>query len=336
MINTNGKEVVFVFGGAGFIGHHLARKLKNLGKFVVVLDIKSTNEYCQSSEYCDEYIQIDLSREFERLKSYIKVLKPIEIYQLACMMGGAGFIFTGKNDFEIMVNSASVATNLLKALSDLNMLDKIKVFFSSSACVYPSHNQEDPNNPNCEESSAYPANPDSEYGWEKLFSERLYLTAFRTKGFQARIARFHNIFGVEGTYTGGKEKFPAAICRKVAECSDGGTIEIWGPGTQTRSFLYVDECIEGILKLMKSDFTGPVNIGSTEMISINDFSKLVIKLSGKKLNIVNVEGPIGVNGRNSDNNLIKQKLNWEPSMKLEDGVKKTYAWVSEQVKLNSK
>lgn len=332
MNNIFKKEVVFVFGGAGFIGHHLARKLKNIGKFVVVFDIKSRNEYCENKNYCDEYVSIDLSRNFEELKFYIEKYKPSEIYQLACMMGGAGFIFTGKNDFEIMVNSASIATNLLKALSDLNMLDKVKVFFSSSACVYPSHNQEDPSNPNCREDSAYPASPDSEYGWEKLFSERLYLTAARTKGFQARIARFHNIFGIEGTYTGGKEKFPAAICRKVSQAVDGDTIEIWGPGTQTRSFLYVDECIEGILKLMNSNFTGPVNIGSTEMISIADFSKLVIKISGKKLNTINVEGPIGVNGRNSDNRLILEKLNWEPSMKLEDGIKLTYSWINNQIK----
>jgi len=324
-------ETCFVFGGAGFIGHHLARRLRSEGKFVVVFDIKERNEFCESSTYCDEYVQVDLSRDLELIKRYLLKYNPTEVYQLACMMGGAGFIFVGSNDFEIMVNSISINSNLLKAIADLNMFKKIKVFFSSSACVYPQHNQEDPEKMTCEESTAYPAFPDSEYGWEKLMGERLLLTANRTKGLEVRVARFHNIYGPEGTYEGGKEKVPAALCRKIASTRDGGTIEIWGPGVQTRSFLHVKECIEGIRRLMNSSFLGPVNIGSTEMISINDFARMIIKISGKNLNIKNINGPLGVLARNSHNELIKNKLGWEPKLPLLAGITETYAWINNLV-----
>lgn len=256
-------------------------------------------------------------------------MKKIDIvYQLAADMGGAGYIFTGANDANVMHNSATINLNV----ADIASKNKQKVFYSSSACMYPSHNQEDPNNPNCAEDSAYPANPDSEYGWEKLFSERLYLAFHRNYGLDVRIARFHNIFGPESTWDGGREKAPAALCRKVAKCDDGGTIEVWGDGTQTRSFLYIDECIDGMFHLMDSDFMGPVNIGSDEMISINDLAKMVIGMSGKNINLVNIPGPVGVMGRNSDNRLIKEKLGWAPTMKLADGMALTYEWIKNQIK----
>jgi nucleoside-diphosphate-sugar epimerase len=246
-------------------------------------------------------------------------------------MGGAGFVFTGENDANIMHNSALINLNM----AEVCVKNKVKrVFYSSSACMYPEHNQKDPNNPKCSEESAYPANPDSEYGWEKLFSERLYLAFNRNYGLQVRIARFHNIFGPEGTWRGGREKAPAAICRKVAEAKDGGTIEIWGDGLQTRSFLYIDECLKGVLLLTRSDFLGPVNIGSDEMIAINDLAKMVISVSGKSLGIKNIPGPQGVRGRNSDNKLIAQKLDWKPTQPLKTGIEKTYKWIEEQVKKN--
>ena len=252
-----------------------------------------------------------------------------EIYQLAADMGGAGFVFTGDNDADIMHNSA---------LCNLNVLDEAdkkgvaKIFYSSSACMYPEYNQLDPDNPKCSEDSAYPAAPDSEYGWEKLFSERLYLTYKRNTNIDVKVARFHNIFGPQGTWDGGREKAPAAICRKVAMAKDGDSIEVWGDGLQTRSFLIVDECVEGISRLMNSDFSGPVNIGSEEMISINDFTKMVIDISGKNLSIKNIKGPTGVRGRNSDNALIREKLGWAPSEPLRNGVERTYKWISEQIK----
>ncbi|MGD9982232.1 MAG: NAD-dependent epimerase/dehydratase family protein, partial [Hyphomonadaceae bacterium] len=242
------------------------------------------------------------------------------------------YIFTGEHDADIMHNSATINLNVLDAAHKRNIAN---VFYSSSACMYPSHNQEDPDNPNCEESSAYPANPDSEYGWEKLFSERLYLAYNRNYGMKNRVARYHNIFGPEGTWTGGKEKAPAALCRKIAEAPDGGEIQVWGDGLQTRSFLYVDECLEGTTRLLRSKtFEGPVNIGSEEMISINDLAKLIAGISGKKIKIKNIPGPVGVRGRNSDNRLIKQKLDWAPSQSLRTGLEHTYAWIENRVRGN--
>ena len=251
-----------------------------------------------------------------------------EVYQLAADMGGAGFVFTGDNDAEIMHNSATINLNVLEVCRKRNIK---RIFYSSSACMYPEHNQLDPNNPLCSEGSAYPANPDSEYGWEKLFSERLYLAYARNHGMQVRVARYHNIFGPEGTWDGGREKAPAAFCRKVAMADDGGTIEMWGDGVQTRSFLYVDECVEGTLRLMRSDWEGPVNIGSEEMVSINDLAAMVMRIAGKNQSIEHIPGPVGVRGRNSDNRLIKQMLGWEPTESLEDGIRKTYAWIAQEV-----
>ena len=251
-----------------------------------------------------------------------------QVYQLAADMGGAGFIFTGENDFEIMHNSGLININVCDVARRRDGIKKI--FYSSSACIYPEYNQLDPENPKCDEASAYPAAPDSEYGWEKLFSERIYLTLMRNKGIQVRIARFHNIFGPEGTFQGGREKAPAALCRKVI-LSDG-EMEVWGDGLQTRSFLYIDECIEGVMRLMESDFVRPVNIGSEEMIAINDLAKMIISVSGKDVEIVNKDVPqIGVRGRNSDNALIQEKLGWKPSLTLESGIRKTYSWIESQI-----
>jgi nucleoside-diphosphate-sugar epimerase len=252
-----------------------------------------------------------------------------EVYQLAADMGGAGYIFTGENDANVMHNSSLVNLNVLHYATSMGVK---KIFYSSSACMYPEHNQLDPNNPNCEESSAYPANPDSEYGWEKLFSERLYLAYNRNYGIDVRIARFHNIFGPYGTYKGGKEKAPAAISRKISEVLDGGEIEVWGDGEQTRSFLYIDECLEGVIRLMNSDFTGPVNIGSDEMVTINQLVRYVTDISGKEVYVKHIVGPTGVRGRNSDNKLIQEKLGWQPTQPLYDGLIKTYEWINEQPK----
>jgi len=251
-----------------------------------------------------------------------------QIYQFSADMGGAEYIFTGNNDASIMYNSSIINLNVLEASlkQDIN-----KILFSSSACIYPEHNQRDTIAPNCKEDSAYPASPDSDYGWEKLFSERLYLAFHRNYKMNVSIARYHNIFGPQCVWTGGKEKAPAAICRKVAMAEDVGEIEIWGDGKQTRSFLFIDECIEGTLRLIQSDWTGPVNIGSDEMVSINQLAKMVINISGKKLTIKHIEGPQGVRGRTSDNRLLKKKLNWTPSMPLEQGMKKTYEWVKQQI-----
>ena len=312
-----------VCGAGGFIGGHLVNRLKSEGYWVRGVDIKH-NEYGNTN--ADEFIIGDLRDPLIAAEVVTDDLN--EIYQLAADMGGAGFVFTGTNDASIMHNSV---------LCNLNILDEAKnkgvkrIFYSSSACMYPEYNQLDPDNPKCSEDSAYPAAPDSEYGWEKLFSERLYLTYQRNHGIEARIARFHNIFGPEGTWEGGREKAPAAVCRKVAMAEDGGFIEIWGDGKQTRSFLIVDECVEGIRRLMESDFTGPVNIGSEEMISLNDFAQMVIDLSGKNITIKNIAGPTGVRGRNSDNHLIQEKLGWAPSIPLRVGVEKTYEWISEQI-----
>ena len=312
-----------VCGAGGFIGGHLVNRLKSEGYWVRGVDLKE-NEYGNSN--ADEFIIGDL-RDIEVVKNVVSD-DIDEVYQLAADMGGAGFVFTGDNDSDIMHNSA---------LCNLNVLEEVKIkgikkiFYSSSACMYPEYNQMDPENPKCSEDSAYPAAPDSEYGWEKLFSERLYLTYNRNHGIEVRVARFHNIFGPQGTWDGGREKAPAALCRKVAMAENGGVIEVWGDGKQTRSFLLVDECVEGIRRLMESDFIGPVNIGSKEMISINDYAKMIIDLSGKDLSVKNIEGPTGVAGRNSDNTLIKEKLGWEPSMTLRESTEITFNWISEQV-----
>lgn len=312
-----------VCGAGGFIGGHLVKKLKGEGFWVRGVDLKE-HEFSETA--ADEFVVGDL-RDPEVVA---KVLNHNfdEVYQLAADMGGAGFIFTGDNDADIMHNSALVNLNIVHRAKEMSVK---KIFYSSSACVYPEHNQLDADNPTTEESSAYPAAPDSEYGWEKLFSERLYLSFARNHGLDVRVARFHNIFGPEGTWTGGREKAPAAMCRKVAETEDGGTIEMWGDGKQTRSFLYVDECLEGVRRLMDSDFTGPVNIGSEEMVTINQLVEIVADIAGKKININHIDGPLGVRGRNSDNRLIKDKLGWAPSRKLKDGLEKTYEWISEEV-----
>ena len=335
---------VLVLGAGGFIGSHLVKKLKEQGCWIRGVDLKYP-EY--ETSVADDFVIRDLrdSKNVEsviRLESYNNHPLPYkfdiypfseklqfdEVYQLAADMGGAGYIFSGDNDANVMHNSAMINLNVAYECSRQEVK---KVFYSSSACMYPEHNQLDPNNPNCEESSAYPANPDSEYGWEKLFSERMFLAFHRNYNLDIRIARFHNIFGPYGTYKDGKEKAPAAICRKVAECIDGGEIEVWGDGEQTRSFLYIDECIEGVLKLMESDFTGPVNIGSDEMVTINDMVNSVIDISGKMVHVKHVDGPTGVRGRNSDNNLIKEKLNWSPKQPLYDGLIKTYKWISSKI-----
>lgn len=312
-----------VFGAGGFIGNHLVKRLKAEGCYVVGVDLKQPQF---SVSLADQFITADLraaSNVDEALQGGAD-----ELYQLAADMGGAGYIFTGDNDANVMHNSALI--NLHTAEFAVKHQVK-KVFYSSSACIYPAFNQTDPNNPLCSEQSAYPAQPDSEYGWEKLFSERLFLSFQRNFGLNVRIARFHNIFGPESEWQGGKEKAPAAICRKVALATDAGEIEIWGKGTQTRSFLFIDECLDGVRKLMDSDFAGPVNIGSEEMISINDLAKMVINLSGKKVTIKNIEGPVGVMGRNSDNRLIEEQLKWKPTQPLLEGMRKTYEWVNAQL-----
>lgn len=313
-----------VLGGGGFIGSHLVTRLKALNYWVRAVDLKYP-EY--NTTTADEFIIGDL----RKVSVCQKAMKGIdEVYQLAADMGGAGYIFTGENDANVMHNSATINLNILDAMVKKGVK---KVFYSSSACIYPEHNQLDPDNPNCEESSAYPANPDSEYGWEKLFSERLYLAYQRNYGLEAHVARFHNIFGIEGTWRGGKEKAPAAICRKVAETPEGESFDIWGDGKQTRSFLYIDECIDGILRLMNSNFSGPVNIGSDEMITINNLALMAIGISGKKLEIKNIAGPLGVRGRNSDNRLIAKELGWQPSQSLKAGMEKTYHWILAQVEI---
>ncbi len=314
---------ILVCGAGGFIGGHLVKRLKNEGYYVRGVDIKH-HDYVESQ--ADEFIKGDL-RDPQLVEDVID--QPFdELYQLAADMGGAGFVFSGENDADIMHNSAMINLNVVEASVKANVK---KIFYSSSACMYPERNQMDPNNPNCSEDSAYPAEPDSEYGWEKLFSERFYLAANRNYGLNIRIARFHNIFGPEGSWKDGREKAPAAMCRKVAETSDGGEIEMWGDGTQTRSFLYIDECLEGVMRLMGSDFMEPVNIGSDEMVSINQLAKMAMDIAGKKLSINHISGPLGVRGRNSDNRLIKEKLDWSPNWPLLKGMKLTYKWIAGQV-----
>jgi nucleoside-diphosphate-sugar epimerase len=317
------KKTALVCGAGGFIGSHLVRRLKSEGFWVRGVDLKRP-EFSETA--ADEFIVGDL-RDRSVAEKAVKGCE--DVYQLAADMGGMGFI-SGDHDAEIMHNSAMINLNVLDVCDQLGGIRRI--FYSSSACIYPKENQLDPNNPRCEESSAYPANPDSEYGWEKLFSERLYATYARNRGMSVRIARFHNIYGPQGTWRGGREKAPAALSRKVAEAKDGGIVEVWGKGDQTRSFLYVDECVEGIRRLVESDVQGPVNIGSEEMISINDLAKLIAEIAGKKITVKNIPGPEGVRGRNSDNTLIKQLLGWAPSRPLREGLTKTYAWVEEQVK----
>lgn len=336
-----------VLGAGGFIGSHMVKRLKSEGYWVRGVDLKRP-EF--SDTHADEFIIADLRNPqvVDRVVvfsgeagNYYENIAPKfhdvfdEIYQFAADMGGAGYIFTGENDADVMHNSATINLNVAEAVKSLNErsgCNKTKIFYSSSACMYPARNQVDPNNPNCAEDSAYPADPDSEYGWEKLFSERLYMSYFRNYGIHVRIARYHNIFGPEGTWTGGKEKAPAAMCRKVALAEDVDTIEVWGSGEQTRSFLYIDECIEATRRLMQSDFMGPVNIGSEEMVTINQLVDYAASAAGKSIDKKHIDGPIGVNGRNSDNRLIREKLGWDYSQPLSDGIKKTYDWISQQIK----
>lgn len=313
-----------VCGAGGFIGSHLVKKLKKEGFWVRGVDLKYP-EFSLSA--ADDFVQGDL-RNPDLCKKILD--QPFdEVYQLAADMGGAGYIFTGDHDADVMHNSATINLNMLHFGQKAGIK---KIFYSSSACVYPEYNQMDADNPKCSEESAYPANPDSEYGWEKLFSERLYLSYFRNYNVDVRIARFHNIFGPEGTWQGGKEKAPAAICRKIAQSPDGGEIEIWGDGNQTRSFLYIDECLAGTRKLMDStSFRGPVNIGSEEMVSINKLAEIGMKAAGKTITLKHITGPLGVRGRNSDNHLIREKLDWSPSQPLQIGISLTYDWIKKQI-----
>jgi GDP-D-mannose 3', 5'-epimerase len=315
-----------VCGAGGFIGSHLVKRLKKEGFWARGVDLKYP-EFSRS--VADEFVIGDL-RDAGVCQNILD--QPFdEVYQLAADMGGAGYIFTGEHDADVMHNSATINLNM----SYYGNKAKIKrIFYSSSACIYPAYNQMDPDNPKCSEDSAYPAAPDSEYGWEKLFSERLYLSFQRNYGLQVRIARFHNIFGPEGTWRGGKEKAPAALCRKVAEAADGSSLEIWGDGKQTRSFLYIEDCLEGIVRLTRSDFVGPVNIGSEEMVTINQMAEMIMAIAGKRLTIEHVPGPQGVRGRNSDNRLIREKLGWEPNFPLKKGLESTYRWINERVKLS--
>ena len=315
-------KTALVCGGGGFIGGHLINRLKKEGYFVRGADLKE-NEY--GNDKADEFVIGDL-RDSNVAEKVVKGMN--EVYQLAADMGGAGYIFTGDHDAAVMHNSALCNLNVLDAAEKAGVK---KIFYSSSACMYPEYNQLDPDNPKCSEDSAYPAAPDSEYGWEKLFSERLYFAYQRNTKIKVKVARFHNIFGPQGTWTGGKEKAPAALCRKVAETENGSFIEVWGDGKQTRSFLFIDECVEAVRRLMDSEFSGPVNIGSEEMISINDFAKMVIDISGKNISIKNIAGPTGVRGRNSDNKLIREKLGWEPSLPLRKGMEITFKWINQQV-----
>jgi len=319
------KKRALVNGAGGFIGGHLVKRLKAEGYRVRGVDLKR-HEFCESE--ADEFIIGDL-RDRAVCESAVEGID--DVYQLAADMGGAGYIFTGEHDAVVMHNSAAININMVEVS---RLAGVRRIFYSSSACIYPEYNQRDPDNPKCSEDSAYPASPDSEYGWEKLFSERLYFSYMRNYGMEVHIARFHNIFGPEGTWCGGREKAPAAISRKVAETEDGGVIEIWGDGKQTRSFLYIDECLEGVRRLMESDFPGPVNIGSEEMVSINGLADMVMEIAGKTLSRNHVlDKPQGVRGRNSDNRLIKEKIGWAPSRTLREGMEKTYAWIEEQVRM---
>jgi len=321
-------KTALVCGAGGFIGGHLVKRLKREGFWVRGCDLKF-HEYCDTE--ADDFVVGDL-RDPLFVRSIVD-RRFDEVYQLAADMGGAGYIFTGENDADVMHNSATINLNVLDAVAKRNIR---RIFYSSSACMYPAHNQLDPENPNCKEDSAYPAAPDSEYGWEKLFSERLYMAYKRNYGLEPRIARFHNIFGPEGTWDGGKEKAPAALCRKVAAAEDHGEIEIWGDGLQTRSFLYIDECVEGVLRLTRSDFEGPVNIGSDEMVTINGLVSMVADIAGKRIAVRHIPGPQGVRGRNSNNELIARRLGWAPSQPLRAGLEPTYRWIEQQVRGNQR
>jgi len=341
------KKTALVLGAGGFIGSHMVRKLRSEGYWVRGVDLKYS-EFSETEAH--EFIQGDLRdvsfvERVIQFKGYqgnfyhnvpSRYLQPFdEIYQFAADMGGAGFVFTGENDADIMHNSCTVNLNVLESVrkfNDITGWNTTKIFYSGSACMYPEHNQLDPDNPDCREESAYPAAPDSEYGWEKLFSERLFLAYHRNYKIPVRVARYHNIFGPEGTWEGGREKAPAAICRKVAELpEDGGTVEVWGDGKQTRSFLYIDECIEATRRMMESDFIGPVNIGSEEMVTINQLVDTAAKVAGKKVSKNHIVGPLGVRGRNSNNDLIRKELGWDYSQTLEEGVRKTYEWINQQI-----
>lgn len=318
-----------VCGAGGFIGSHLIKRLKKEGFWVRGVDLKHP-EFSPSA--ADDFVIGDLRDP--QVCERILEQQFDEVYQLAADMGGAGYIFTKEHDADVMHNSATINLNITYYGQKAGIK---KIFYSSSACIYPEYNQMDPDNPKCSEDSAYPAAPDSDYGWEKLFSERLYLAFHRNYGLDVRIARFHNIFGPEGTWDGGKEKAPAAMCRKVAEAQDGSSIEMWGDGQQTRSFLYIDECLDGMRRLMDSaTFRGPVNIGSEEMVTINRLVEMVMEISGKRLRIHHIDGPLGVRGRNSDNRLIREELGWEPKTPLKDGLAKTYHWIEQQVLLRKK
>ncbi len=317
---------ILVCGAGGFIGSHLVDSLKEQGHYVIGADLHIPLYGLTSA---DEFYLMDL-----RIQTNVSILITSdidEVYQLAADMGGAGYIFTGEHDADIMHNSAMINLNILDEMRKKGVKN---VFYSSSACMYPSHNQEDPDNPLMREDSAYPANPDSEYGWEKLFSERLYMSYARNYGIRVRIGRFHNIFGPEGSWNNGKEKAPAALCRKIAMCEDDGVVEIWGPGNQTRSFLFINECVDGIHRIMASDCDTPLNLGSERMISINNLVYLIAKLTGKRVTIKNIDGPIGVMGRTSDNKLIKETIDWVPVENLEYGLVKTYDWIKQQIELN--
>jgi nucleoside-diphosphate-sugar epimerase len=320
-------RTALVCGAGGFIGGHLVKRLKREGFWVRGVDLKR-HEYSETE--ADDFAVGDLRDQYFVRNVVDRGFD--EVYQLAADMGGAGYIFTGDNDAQIMHNSATINLNVLDAAHKRNIK---RIFYSSSACMYPAYNQEDPDNPNCAESSAYPAAPDSEYGWEKLFSERLYLTYGRNYGMETRVARYHNIFGPEGTWDGGKEKAPAAMCRKIARAANDGSIEIWGDGKQTRSFLYVDECVEGTTRLLRSNVRVPVNIGSEEMVTINQLAGLVADIAGKKIELEHIPGPTGVRGRNSDNRLIRELLQWAPSQSLRAGLEPTYEWIDRQVRRNA-
>ena len=340
-------KTALVLGAGGFIGSHMVKRLRKDGYWVRGVDLKSP-EY--SATDANEFVigdlrDVDFVRRVLQYKGQLgnfyneipyKMIEPFdEIYQFAADMGGAGFVFTGDNDADIMHNSVSINLNVLEEQRKFNEsydVNKTKIFYSGSACMYPEHNQLDPDNPDCREESAYPADPDSEYGWEKLFSERLYFAYNRNYNIPVRIGRYHNIFGPKGTWQGGREKAPAAICRKVAYADDGGTVEVWGDGEQTRSFLYIDECIEATRRMMDSDFMGPVNIGSEEMVTINELVYTAARVAGKNIIIEHVDGPLGVRGRNSNNDLIREKLGWDYSQTLEDGIEKTYNWINTFVK----
>lgn len=325
-----------VLGGGGFIGSHLAKRLKSEGHFVRISDIKEKPDYFDVKEICDEYICADLRHQADMTLSMFGPNQHSlndseesfdEVYNLAADMGGAGYIFSGENDFQVMSNSAKININAANVASRFNVK---RLFFSSSACIYPEYNQLDPNSPNTKEDSAYPANPDSDYGWEKLFSERIYFAAHRNTGLEVRVARYHNVYGPQSSWNDGKEKAPAALCRKVAE--NDRQIEIWGDGKQTRSFLYIEDALDATIKFMRQDkFIGPVNIGSEEMVTINGLAKAVMAVAGKELKIKHIDGPLGVRGRSSDNELITSIIDWEPKYRLIDGLKPTYEWIKKQV-----